>query len=201
MIDRELKRVLGHLAEGVQVVAAAHDGVVRAYTSHWVSQVSFAEPIVLASVSPKHDTHPLIVASGAFTASILAGDQVAEGQYFSYPGRRFRRVADEYLDTAGAHPFVPGCIGWFHAEVEETIAGRWDHDLFFARVVEVGSGRLDQPPLVYSSRQGWRIADTRARERGESVRDRLLARLAEDDGPPVDRVDAGDLGGDPRPAT
>ena len=41
-----------------------HDGVTRAYCSHWVCQVSFEEPIVMASVSPKHDTHPLIVASG-----------------------------------------------------------------------------------------------------------------------------------------
>ena len=44
--------------KGVQVVGAAHDGVARAYTSHWVCQVSFEEPIVMASVSPKHDTHP-----------------------------------------------------------------------------------------------------------------------------------------------
>ncbi|MCB0972608.1 MAG: flavin reductase [Acidimicrobiales bacterium] len=196
MIDREIKRVLGQMAEGVQVVAATHDGVVRAYTSHWVSQVSFAEPIVLASVSPAHDTHPLIVASGAFTTSILAGDQVAEGQYFSYPGRRFHRVATEYLDASGPYPFVPGCIGWFHAEVIDTIAGRYDHDLFFARVTEVGVGRTDQPHLVYSSRQGWRIADTRARERGDSVRDRLLARLAEAEGD-GDAGDDGGLGNDP----
>ena len=51
MIDRELKRTLGQMMHGVQVVGAAHDGVVRAYCSHWVSQVSFEEPIVLASVS------------------------------------------------------------------------------------------------------------------------------------------------------
>ena len=32
-----------------------------------------------------------------------------------------------------------------------------DHELFFARVVEVGAGRLREPPLLYSSRLGWRI--------------------------------------------
>ena len=67
----------------------------RAYCSHWVSQVSFEQPIVMASVSPKHDTHPLIVASGRFAVSILAGDQVEQGQYFSYPGRRLQRIAHE----------------------------------------------------------------------------------------------------------
>ncbi|MDH4148829.1 MAG: hypothetical protein OEY23_27050, partial [Acidimicrobiia bacterium] len=60
MIDRELKRSLGQMMKGVQVVGASHEGVQRAYTSHWVCQVSFEEPILMASVSPKHDTHPLI---------------------------------------------------------------------------------------------------------------------------------------------
>ena len=89
-IDRDIKRSLGQMIKGIEVVGG-HDGVVRAYTSHWVSQVSFEEPIVMASVSPKHDTHPLIVAGGEFSVSILAGDQIAEGQYFSYPGRKLRR--------------------------------------------------------------------------------------------------------------
>lgn len=164
------------MMKGVQVVAARHDGLTRAYTSHWVCQVSFDEPIVLASVSPKHDTHPLIVGSGRFSVSILAGDQVAEGQYFSYPGRRFRHVADEYLAEVDGVPVVPGCIAWFDAAVFDRIE-RFDHDLFLARVERVGEGRLGEPPLLYSSRLGWRVTGGPAREPGTSIRDRLLARL------------------------
>ena len=107
MIDPTIKRSLGQMMKGVQVVGAHHDGVTRAYCSHWVCQVSFEEPIVMASVSPKHDTYPLIVGSGEFAVSILAGDQVDVGQYFSYPGRKFRYIVDEYLDTIPQHP-APG---------------------------------------------------------------------------------------------
>ena len=89
MIDRDVKRSLGQMIKGVQVVGAVHDGVERAYTSHWVSQISFEEPIVMASVSPKHDTYPLMVASGRFSVSILAADQIMAGQYFSYPAHKF----------------------------------------------------------------------------------------------------------------
>ena len=99
MIDPTIKRSLTQMMKGVEVVGAHHDGVTRAYCSHWVCQVSFEEPIVMASVSPKHDTHPLMVGSGEFAVSILAGDQVDVGQYFSYPGRRFRYTADDYLDS------------------------------------------------------------------------------------------------------
>ena len=101
MIEPKLKRALGQMVKGVQVVGAAHDGMVRAYTSHWVSQVAFEEPVVMASVSPKHDTYPLLEASGVFSVSILAGDQVDAGQYFSYPGRRFRSISRAYY--RGAH--------------------------------------------------------------------------------------------------
>lgn len=187
MIDQTLKRSLGQMMHGVQVVGAHHDGVSRAYCSHWVSQVSFEEPIVMASVSPKHDTHPLMAASGQFAVSVLAGDQVAAGQYFSYPGRKFRYLADEFLTVfpGSELPVVLDAIAWLRCEVFE-VKPMADHELFFARVVEVQAGRLKEPPLLYSSRLGWRIAGDKAREPGTSIRDGLLARLAElglDDGP------------------
>ena len=179
MIDATIKRSLGQMMKGVQVVGAHHDSVTRAYCSHWVCQVSFEEPIIMASVSPKHDTHPLIAASGEFGVSILAGDQVDVGQYFSYPGRRFRYIADEYLETIPGTelPVVRNCIAWLRCTTFE-VKPMADHDLFFARVVEVGAGRLKEPPLLYSSRLGWRITGAKAREPGRSIRDELLERLA-----------------------
>ena len=189
MIDRDLKRSLGQMMKGVQVIGAtAPDGdVQRLYCSHWFTQVSFEEPIVQASVSPKHDTHPVIVASGRFSASILAGDQVTEGQYFSYPGRRFERRATEYVeqwDEQGL-PIVPNAIAYLACEVfDRRSVG--DHDLFLARVTATREGRLKEPPLLYSSRLGWRVAGGSAREPGGSVRDFLLARLEPESTPTED---------------
>jgi flavin reductase (DIM6/NTAB) family NADH-FMN oxidoreductase RutF len=184
MIDPDTKRCLGQMMKGVQVVAATHDGLTRAYCSHWVCQVSFEEPVLLASVSPKHDTHPLIVASGRFAVSILAADQVTEGQYFSYPGRKFKHLAAEYLEAVdGGWTVVPNSIAWLGCEVQQRVElgeDALDHDLFLARVVAVGEGRLKAPPLLYSSRLGWRATGDKAREPGTSVRDRLLERLAEE---------------------
>ena len=179
MIDPVLKRCLGQMIKGVEVVGAHHEGVTRAFCSHWVTQVSFEEPIVMSSVSPKHDTYPLMLASGEFSVSILAGDQVGVGQYFSYPGRKFRYIADEYLEPLPGSrlPIVRNSIAWLRCETFE-VKEMVDHHLFFARVVEVGAGRLREAPLLYSSRLGWRITGDKAREPGSSVRDELLARLA-----------------------
>ncbi len=167
------------MIKGVQVVAARHDGLTRAYTSHWVSQISFEEPIVMASVSPKHDTYPVMIDAGRFTVSMLAADQISEGQYFSYPGRKFRYAAPEYIEhDEQGHPFVPHSIAWMRCETFDRIE-RFDHDLFLATVTSVEEGRLGEPPLLYSARHGWRATGGNAREKGVSVRDQLLARVAE----------------------
>ena len=160
------------------VVAGTHEGVTRAFTSTWTYQVSFEEPLIASSISPKHDTTPLIEASGWYSVSMLAGDQVEEGQYFSYPGHRFRYVGD-YLTWTDGVPHVRNCIGWLRAEVVDRIEVR-DHVLLFGEVVAFGAGRLSEPALTYSSRKGWRIADSPARAPGASVRDRLLAMLEDD---------------------
>ena len=91
--------------------------------------------------------------------------------------------------ASGRLPVVRNCIAWLHCEVfqQQTMA---DHELLFARVVEVGPGRLKEPPLLYSSRLGWRITGDKAREPGVSIRDALLERLA------AAGFDAGDPGSD-----
>ena len=190
MIDQNLKRSLGQMIKGVQVVGASHEGVSRAYCSHWVTQVAFEEPIVMASVSPRHDTHPLIVGSGRFAVSILAADQIAEGQYFSYPGRRFRYLAEDYVEEWEGMPVVPNSIAYLACDVFET-KPMADHELFFARVAATREGRLRHPPLLYSPRLGWRATGDKAREPGTSIRDQLLARLA-DLGLPDEGEAAGD---------
>lgn len=183
MIDREIKRSLGQMIKGVQVVAATHNGLTRAYTSHWVTQISFEEPIVMASVSPKHDTYPLMVESNKFTVSLLASDQIHEGQYFSYPGHKFKYAAPEYIEIGDdGMPFVPNSIAWLMCETFERIE-RFDHDLFLANVTSVREGRLGEPPLLYSARHGWRVTGDNARAKGQSIRDELLARVDELDQP------------------
>jgi flavin reductase (DIM6/NTAB) family NADH-FMN oxidoreductase RutF len=143
-----------------------------------VSQVSFSEPVVMVSVSPRHDSFPIIQRTNTFSVSILAGDQISEGQYFSYPGRKFHHIIPEYLETwVDGLPIVSNCIAALRCQVEDEIVLS-DHHLLFARVTNVKTGRLREAPLLYSSRLGWRIGSEKAREPGRSIRDELLDRLA-----------------------
>ena len=75
-------------------------------------------------------------------------------------------------------PVVADAIAWLECEIFDRKT-MFDHELFFARVMTVEGLRLREPPLAYSSRLGWRVAGDKAREPGVSVRDSLLARLAD----------------------
>ena len=127
VIDREIKQCLGQMIKGVEVVGATRGGVQRLYTSHWVSQVSFEEPIVMASVSPKHDTHTLMLESGEFSVSLLAADQISEGQYFSYPAHKMKYVASEYapdntkIDEKETSVPAEDHIAFMHVGMKDTV--------------------------------------------------------------------------------
>ena len=177
MIDPDIKRSLGQLTYGVNVIACRSGDVTRAYTSTWTYQLAFNEPIVGISISPKHDSYPLITEERWFTVSLLAGDQIEPAQYFSYPGHKFRYVGDYLTDVDGL-PVVADCVAWLHCEITDRIPIA-DHELLVAKVTRVGEGRLKEPMLTYSSRKGWRISDTAARKPGESVRDKLLQMVEE----------------------
>lgn len=56
---------------GVQGVGAGHQGVVRASASHGICQVGVDVPVLMASLSPKHDTDSRIAADGGTGASPL----------------------------------------------------------------------------------------------------------------------------------
>ena len=97
----------------------------------------------MASVSPRHDTHPLIVAAGEFSVSILAGDQIVAGQYFSYPGHKLRYVADELLRRGPTirpgRRWCPNAVAWLRCTTFQRMPME-DHELFFARVTAVVPG-------------------------------------------------------------
>ncbi len=56
--------------------------------------------------------------------SILAGDQVEPGQYFSYPGLRFRYVAAEWMVDVAGRPVVPHALAWLGCEAEDRLTAR-----------------------------------------------------------------------------
>jgi flavin reductase (DIM6/NTAB) family NADH-FMN oxidoreductase RutF len=143
----EFRRVLGHLASGVTVVAARMpDGRPCGLTANAVCSVSLRPPLVLACVERDADSHDCIRAAGAFSINVLAARQEALARRFSSWDleRKFDGVA--YREEVTGAPVLADALAWVDCRVRaEHVAG--DHTVFIGEVVGGDAG--EGAPLLY----------------------------------------------------
>jgi flavin reductase (DIM6/NTAB) family NADH-FMN oxidoreductase RutF len=145
--EAEFRRVLGHLATGVTVVASSTpDGSPRGLTASAVASVSLDPPLVLVCVERDADTHDVIVDSGAFAVSVLAEEaEVVARRFATYDTEvKFDGVA--YREEVTGAPVLGGSLAWTDCRVWAIYDGG-DHTIFVGEVMAADA--LDGPPLVY----------------------------------------------------
>jgi flavin reductase (DIM6/NTAB) family NADH-FMN oxidoreductase RutF len=148
------KTVLRMIPYGLYVLTArGKDDAVAAATVNWVTQASFAPPLVVVGVKADSHAHPLIKDSGAFALNVLGKDQGPMAYTFFKPAVREGQ-------TISGEPFRWGVTG--APVLERTPAAiecrlvdsveRGDHSIFVGEVVEVAlakqpEGRADDATL------------------------------------------------------
>ena len=148
------KTVLRMIPYGLYVLTArGKDDAVAAATVNWVTQASFAPPLVVVGVKTDSHAHPLIKDSKAFALNVLGKDQGPMAFTFFKPAVRDGQ-------TISGEPFRWGVTG--APVLERTPAAiecrlvdsveRGDHSIFVGEVVEVTlakqpEGRADDATL------------------------------------------------------
>jgi flavin reductase (DIM6/NTAB) family NADH-FMN oxidoreductase RutF len=148
------KTALRMIPYGLYVLTAqGTDGAVGAATVNWVTQASFAPPLVVVGVKADSQVHGLIKSAGAFALNVLGKGQgplaftffkpaVREGQSIS--GEPFR------AGSTGA-PILEHTPAFLECRLLDTVE-RGDHSVFVGEVVDAGvsrapSGRADDATL------------------------------------------------------
>ncbi len=148
------KTALRMIPYGLYVLTAqGKDGAVAAATVNWVTQASFAPPLVVVGVKTDSHAHAIIKETGAFALNVLGKGQQALAYAFFKPVERTG-------DTISAEPFRAGVTGApvlanAPAFVECRLVGtveKGDHSVFVGEVVEAGvtrppEGRADEATL------------------------------------------------------
>jgi flavin reductase (DIM6/NTAB) family NADH-FMN oxidoreductase RutF len=156
MEQENKKRSLRMITYGLYVLTAKDGDDVSAGTVNWLSQASFAPPLIMVGV--KKDSHlcTLVEKTHKIAISILASDQKNIASDFF----RATRVEggqinghDFELSTLYALPLLTECPAWFEAAVTDMV-DRGDHTIYVAEVTDAGVRQPESLPLVMRD-TGW----------------------------------------------
>ena len=134
------KTALRMIPYGLYVLTAkGKDDAVAAATVNWVTQASFAPPLVVVGVKTDSHAHALIKESKAFALNVLGKGQTAMAFTFFKPATREGQ-------TISGEPFRWGSTGapvlertpaFVECRLVDTVE-RGDHSVFVGEVVEAG---------------------------------------------------------------
>jgi flavin reductase (DIM6/NTAB) family NADH-FMN oxidoreductase RutF len=148
------KTVLRMIPYGLYVLTSqAKDGTVAAATVNFVTQASFAPPLVVVGVKTDSGAHAVIKDSKAFALNVLGKGQGPMAFTFFKPAtKEGNRISGEpfHAGSTGA-PILDNAPAWMECRLTDTVE-RGDHSVFVGEVVDVGitkapDGRPDDATL------------------------------------------------------
>jgi flavin reductase (DIM6/NTAB) family NADH-FMN oxidoreductase RutF len=148
------KTVLRMIPYGLYVLTVrGKDDAVAAATVNWVTQASFAPPLVVVGVKADSHAHALIKESRAFALNVLGkGQQAMAFTFFKPAARDGQKVSGEPFrpGTTGA-PILESAPAFVECRLVDSLE-RGDHSIFVGEVVEAGlakapEGRADDTTL------------------------------------------------------
>jgi flavin reductase (DIM6/NTAB) family NADH-FMN oxidoreductase RutF len=141
----EFRTTLGHLASGVVVVTAVHDGRPAGFTCQSFFSLSLDPPLIALAPGKSSTSWPKVAEAGTFCANILSDGQEALARTFAHSGAdKFAGVG--WSPAPNGPPRLHGALAWIECDIE-TAHDAGDHHLVIARVVglETGTGH----PLLF----------------------------------------------------
>ena len=145
--EEEFRRVLGHFATGVTVVASKdRHGESVGLTVNAFTSVSLSPPLVLICIHQNAEGHDALLDAGHFSVSILEAGQGELAMTFAQetPEHRFQEVA--VRDVTLGSPLFEGALAWVECRIRNVFPGG-DHSIVVGEVVESFAGEGD--PLLF----------------------------------------------------
>src|SRR5512145_3538734 len=140
------KTALRMIPYGLYVLTAkGKDDAVAAATVNWVTQASFAPPLLVVGVKTDSHAHALIKESRAFALNVLGkGQQAMAFTFFKPAERQGQTISGESFrpGTTGA-PIFTTTPAFVECTLEATVE-KGDHSVFVGRVVEAGLSRAPE---------------------------------------------------------
>ncbi len=153
-MDQNMKKTaLRMVPYGLYVLTAESRAGTAAATVNWVTQASFAPPLVAVGVKADSQIHAVIKEADAFALNVLGKGQQAMAFTFFKPAERQGSTISGEPIRAGAtgSPILTNAPAFVECRVVATVE-KGDHSIFVGEVVEAGvakspEGRPDDATL------------------------------------------------------
>lgn len=136
------KTALRMIPYGLYVLTGRAGDKIAAATVNWVTQVSFAPPLVAVGVKADSHAHQIIKESKAFALNVLGkGQQQAAFAFFKPAEAAGGKISGEsYRDGVTGSPLLASTPAYVECKLIDTVE-RGDHSVFVGEVVEAGVAR------------------------------------------------------------
>lgn len=154
MDEKHKKTALRMIPYGLYVLTGkAPDGQLAAATVNWVTQASFAPPLVAIGLKTDSGAHAVIQAAGAFVLNILGKDQGGIAYAFFKPVHAEPGLlsGQSYHDGGNGAPVLDAVPAYVECRLVKVVDGG-DHSVFIGEVTEAvvrqePAGRADDATL------------------------------------------------------
>jgi flavin reductase (DIM6/NTAB) family NADH-FMN oxidoreductase RutF len=147
------KTALRMIPYGLYVLTAEGPDGIAAATVNWVTQASFAPPLVAVGVKTDSHAHALIKQTNAFALNVLGKNQQALAYTFFKPAERQGSSISGEPFRAGStgSPILANAPAYVECRLVGTVE-KGDHSVFVGEVVDAGvakqpEGRPDDATL------------------------------------------------------
>jgi len=147
------KTVLRMIPYGLYVLTGESGSGVAAATVNWVTQASFAPPLVAVGVKADSGAHAVIKESGAFALNMLGkGQQAVAFTFFKTAEKQGATISGEpYRAGSTGAPILTNLPAYVECRLIATVE-KGDHSVFVGEVVDAGlasvpAGRPDDATL------------------------------------------------------
>jgi flavin reductase (DIM6/NTAB) family NADH-FMN oxidoreductase RutF len=145
-MDQNMKKTaLRMIPYGLYVLTAESASGIAAATVNWVTQASFAPPLVAVGVKADSHAHAVIKESNAFALNVLGkGQQPMAFTFFKPAERQGATISGEPFraGTTGS-PILTGTPAFVECRVVASVE-KGDHSIFVGEVVDAGVSRMPE---------------------------------------------------------
>jgi flavin reductase (DIM6/NTAB) family NADH-FMN oxidoreductase RutF len=156
-MDLEAKKIaLRKFPHGVYVIGVCEGGRASAFTGTWLTQASFAPPLVALGVRKDSHSFQMLTRGRVFSVNILGKAHKAIAEHFVKPAPDPAEKLAAFKHRAGTTgaPILEEAIAYLECEVREVSGALGDHAVVLGEVVDAGVRDAAAPALTLLD-TGW----------------------------------------------